>query len=109
MSGGHFDYKEFSLKDEIFGYSDKPKNVFEDKEISGLVWDVLNLIHELARHYSGDTDEEEWLKIKANFKKKWLNGSSEERAKGIIDSSIDELKQELYKTFLPELSCGGDT
>lgn len=46
MSGGRFDYKDSSLKGEIYGWTDKPSNVFEDREISELVWDVLDLIHD---------------------------------------------------------------
>ena len=46
MSGGHFEYLDSRLKEEIFGWTDKPENVFEDREISELVFDVLDLIHE---------------------------------------------------------------
>lgn len=34
MSGGRFDYVDSRCKSEIFGWADKPTNVFEDKEIS---------------------------------------------------------------------------
>ena len=44
MSGGHFDYIDSRAKNEIFGYGDKWWNVFEDREISELVWDIFNLI-----------------------------------------------------------------
>ena len=54
MSGGHFEYLDGRLKDEIFGYENKVKNVFEDREISELVFDVLDLIHEFDWYYSGD-------------------------------------------------------
>jgi len=37
MSGGCFNYIDSQLKSEIFGWSDKPRNVFKDKEISQLV------------------------------------------------------------------------
>ena len=30
MSGGRFDYVDSRLKDEIFGWTDNPSNVFED-------------------------------------------------------------------------------
>lgn len=42
MSGGRFDYKDQGLRNEIFGWGDTWCNVFEDREISELVWDVLN-------------------------------------------------------------------
>lgn len=110
MSGCRFDYKEFTLKDEIFGYTDKPENVFGDKEISELVWDVLYFIHNFDRYCSGDTGEEDWIESKSAFKAKWLKSSPEDRVKRIIDNSMQELRHELYKTFLPnEASSGGDT
>lgn len=99
MSGGRFEYKDFALKDEIFGFSEKCTNIFEDKEISQLVWDVLSLIHDFDWYASGDTGEDNWLKAKKEFKNKWLRDNQKERTKEIIDSSINELKNELYKTF----------
>lgn len=99
MSGGRFDYRDMELRSEVFGYGDKPTNVFEDREISELVWDVLDLIHEFDWYTCGDTSEDSYLKAKAEFKKKWFS-SQEERTKKIIDEAIAELKDELYKTFL---------
>ena len=45
MSGGRFNYMDSTIKNEIFGWTNKPINVFEDREISELVWDVFDLIH----------------------------------------------------------------
>lgn len=42
MSGGRFEYTDERAMSEIFGYTDKPWNVFEDWEISELVWDIFN-------------------------------------------------------------------
>ncbi len=99
MSGGHFNYKDSYLKDAIFGWTDRPRNVFEDIEISEMVWDVLNLIHDYDWYASGDTCEETWLKAKAEFKKKWF-GSRVIRVSQIIDQAVEECKAELYKTFV---------
>jgi hypothetical protein len=98
MSGGHFEYLDSRLKDEIFGYEDKVKNVFEDREISELVFDVLDLIHEFDWYYSGDTDKETYLKAKTEFKKKWLS-SRGVRIKRTIDTALDEVRAELYETY----------
>jgi hypothetical protein len=98
MSGGHFEYLDSRLKDEIFGYEDKVKNVFEDREISELVFDVLDLIHEFDWYYSGDTDKETYLKAKAEFKKKWLSNRGV-RIKRTIDTALDEVRAELYETY----------
>ena len=98
MSGGRFDYVDSRLKDEIYGWTDKPSNVFEDREISELVWDVLDLIHDYDWYASGDTGEETYLKAKSEFKKKWLSNRGV-RVRRIVDDAIEQCKNELYNTF----------
>lgn len=99
MSGGRFEYADSRLKSEIFGYfSEKPSNVFEDREISELVWDVLDLIHDYDWYASGDTCKETYLKKKAEFKKKWLSNRGV-RVRRIVDEALAEVKAELYETY----------
>ena len=99
MSGGRFDYADEHAKSEIFGWcSDKPTNVFEDREISELIWDVFDLIHDFDWYASCDTGEDDWLRSKAKFKEKWLKHDNE-RIKRVIDNAVDEVRQELYKTY----------
>ena len=93
MSGGHFDYTDSQAKSEIFGWTDKPTNVFEDREISELIFDVFDLIHDYDWYVSGDTDENDWLQAKRAFKAKWLHSQPEERTKAIIDAVIDDARQ----------------
>lgn len=69
MSGGRFNYINDSAKSEIFGYfcdyaENRPQipNVFEDREISELVYDVFGLIHDFDWYASGDTSKETYLK-----------------------------------------------
>ena len=99
MSGGHFEYADERAKNEIFGSTDEPRNVFEDREISELVWDVFNLIHDFDWYKSGDTCKETYLKSKADFKKKWMGGNRGVRVRRIIDTVLDEAKRELYETY----------
>lgn len=99
MSGGRFSYLDSSLKNEIFGWQDDPWNALEDREISFLVWDVLELIGEFDYYRSDDTGEDKWLKAKAKFKKKWFETARRDRLKKIIDETAEEFKQELYKTI----------
>ena len=98
MSGGRFNYIDSQLKSEIFGWADKPRNVFEDKEISQLIWDVFELIHAYDWYDSGDTSEKNYLEEKKKFKDKWLREDSD-RCKTIVDEALAEVKAELYKTF----------
>lgn len=104
MSGGKFDYMDRTAMNEIFGCcdSDNIPNVFEDKEISELIYDVFNLIHDYDWYASGDTSEKDYLESKRAFKNKWFNGDKEQREirlKSIVDKAIDEVRDELYKTI----------
>lgn len=98
MSGGRFDYIDSRCKSEIFGWDDRFRNVFEDREISELIFDVFDLIHDYDWYASGDTGEGKWLTAKDAFKKKWLK-RDDERVKRVIDNAIDEVRGELYKTY----------
>lgn len=98
MSGGYFNYVDSHLKDEIFGWGNKPTNVFEDVEISELVWDILNLIHDFDWYTSGDTRRETYLEAKADFKKKWLDNRGV-RVRRIVDEALQQTKDELYEAF----------
>ena len=98
MSGGNFNYVDATLKDEIYGWSDTWHNVFEDREISELVWDILNLIHAYDLYVSSDTCKETYLKAKAEFKRKWFSNRGV-AVRRTIDTAIEELKAELYETY----------
>lgn len=99
MSGGKFQYQNDMLKDEIFGYSLQPTNVFDDWMISELVWDMFNLIHAYDWYASGDTCEETWLKAKRQFKDKWFC-DYKMIGERVIDTAVDKLRRELYETFI---------
>ena len=105
MSGGHFDYKDSSLQNEIFNWGTETTeeamllNPLKDKEISGLTFDLLNLIHTFDWAICGDSSMEKYYKEVQIFKAKWLNSSTEDRAKQIVDLSLNNLKEELYQTF----------
>lgn len=98
MSGGIFNYLDSTLKNEIYGWADTWSNVFEDREISELVWDVLNLIHDYDWYASCDTGKDDYLKAKAEFKKKWFSNRGV-AVRRTIDTAINELKAELYETY----------
>lgn len=103
MSGGYWDYKNNELRDEIFGYiyeRDGEKvnipNVLEDKILSEMVWDMLNMLGDFDLYRCGDTSENTWLNKKQEFKDKWLNQDKDELYKSIVDKSLEELREELY-------------
>lgn len=94
MSGGYFQYEDRHLKYQIFPH-DKLTNELEDREISEIVWDVLELLHEFDYYKKGDSDEEDYIKAKNEFKKKWFEDDRSIRCKRYID----DMKKELYATF----------
>ena len=98
MSGGHFNYVNNTLKSEMFGWVDEPHNVLEDRELSELTWDLLEVIHIYDYYRCDDTSKETYLKAKEEFKKKWFSNRGV-RVRKIVDESIAELKSELYETF----------
>lgn len=98
MSGGRFDYADSRLKTEMFGWSDKPHNVLEDRELSELAWDLLNLIHKYDWYASGDTSKDTYLEAKAKFRKKWFSNRGV-AVRRTIDTAINELREELYETY----------
>lgn len=99
MSGGHFDYADKALKNDMFGYHHENKNPMEDREISNLVYDVLTLLHDFDWYKSGDTSEESYLTAKDKFKKKWLHNKNyqKEVLEQIINDTLQETKDELLK------------
>ncbi|MEE0980477.1 MAG: hypothetical protein U0K91_02235 [Acutalibacteraceae bacterium] len=99
MSGGHFEYRDSALKIEMFGWADKPHNVLEDRELSELAWDLLDVIHEYDWYKSGDTCKKTYLEAKDKLKKKWLSNRGI-NVRRIIDESVNDLKSELYETFV---------
>lgn len=104
MSGGRFNYTDERAMSEIFGFCDDEDipNVFEDREISELIYDVFNLIHDYDWYVSGDTGKETYLRAKELFKNKWLQNNKDlrlMRLQRIVDNAVDELRDELYETI----------
>ena len=98
MSGGYFNYMDSQLKSEVFGWSNQWWNVFEDQEISELVWDIFDLMHDFDWYKKGDTNRETYLRAKADFKKKWMDNRGV-RVRRIVDEALQRTKEELYETF----------
>ena len=85
-------YEALSLKSALFGWTDKPGNVLEDRELSDMTWDLLNLIHTFDCYKSGGCGKEKYLDEKKVFKNKWLSNRGV-RVRNVINSAIDDLKK----------------
>ena len=109
MSGGALDYLPSRVKNDIFGYScDTPHQArqldpLKNPEISELVFDVCELLHEAEWYLSGDTSIVDYDEAIDSFKTKWLNSSGEERAEHIVEEEINIMK----KRILKQLRSGG--
>lgn len=117
MSGGHFEYKDLSLSTDIFGYAIetnynlgcaenelsrkevRKNNIFEDLQISELIYDVFCLIHSFDWYKCGDTSEKQYLDDIKYFKEKWLISTDEDRLRRQIEYGLQEFKEELYKAY----------
>lgn len=102
MSRGYWDYNNQSLQDEIFGWgaeANSVPNIFEDKEISEIIFDMFQLLYAFDSYKSGDWSESDWLGQKGNFKNKWFGKTEDERVKRIVESALADAKDEIFKTF----------
>lgn len=112
MSGGHWDYKNDWLCENIFGvYPDygkagfdqskyaRKRDPFEDIELSELIYDVFCLMHSADWYFSADTGEETYRKDVAYFKNKWLARTPKQRLEQEIESALDMARENLNTVF----------
>lgn len=103
MSRGYWNYENQNLQSDIFGWGaskeDGVPNIFEDKEISELIFEVFELLYAFDSYKSGDWCEGSWLEEKEAFKNKWLGRTEDERIKAVVESTLLEAKAEIFKTF----------
>ncbi len=98
MSGGHFNYQDSQLKNEMFGYDGENKNPMGDHVVSEIVYDVLDLIHHFDWYISGDTGREDYDVVLKAFKEKWLK-NPDSAIKKVIEDRIGELRKELLASL----------
>lgn len=119
MSGGHWDYRNDYLAQDIFGWSIYPDygeagfsqvrramriNPLEDKEVSALLWDIFCLLHSYDWYVSGDTGKEDYQQDLQYFKQKWFKSRSK-RLKEIVEMSCEDLKTELLQMIGENVYC----
>lgn len=105
MSRGLWNYCDQNLKSDIFGWNittteqAMKQNPFKDKEISGILFDIFDLMYSYDGYACGDTSEEDYREAVKVFKNKWLNSEASDRIRYVIDNSLKDLKEELLLTF----------
>lgn len=102
MSRGRWDYKNESLQSDMFGYYAEEngiEDIFNDMEVSTLVYDVFGLMYSLDSYLSGDWSKGDYEEDLIAFKKKHLK-NRDEKLKDIIDKETEKLKQSLLKMII---------
>lgn len=99
MSGGYWNYEDSRLKDEIFHYCNVPHNVLEDAELSILVFEMFEVLHQFDLYKSDDTSKEDYLACKKAFKKKWIRNTNYRKdvLKKIIEDEFEAKKNEVLE------------
>ena len=91
MSGGAWDYASYKVEDLSYKV--------EDREISELLKDLGELIHDEEWYESGDYSRSDYLETLDKFKKKWFKSSREERLRKIVIKELDRFKNKLLETI----------
>lgn len=99
MSGGHWDYKDRTLREWMFGYCENGiSNPLRDEELSRLLYDLFDLIEWADLYQCSNISEQTYNKHKRAFKKKWLS-DPDKRVQMVIDAKLAEARKELIETY----------
>ena len=90
MSGGSYDYVSYKLTEQC-------KDHMYDPEMNDMIVDLAQVLHELEWWQSSDFSESDYRAELAKFKKKWFNGSRDERLTKYVEASIQGLRTELMQ------------
>lgn len=105
MSRGLWDYKDQNLQQEIFGWPTTTteqamkKNPLQDKELSGILFDLFKVMYSYDGYACGDTSESDYRETANAFKDKWLKKEASDRIRYVVDTSLKDLREELLLTF----------
>lgn len=114
MSGGRFNYKQYDLAEEIFGYrlhvdygeegfSQAPQaarmNPLHDVEMSEMLWDMICVVHSYDWWASGDNGEERYRADVKHFKEKWLGKTPTQRTNKMIQDAMERAKEDAEIAF----------
>ena len=99
MSGGYWNYEDTRLKNEIFHYRSIPHNALEDAELSIMLFELFEVLHQFDLYKSDDTDKEDYLEAKKAFKKKWMRNTNYRKdvLKKIIENEFEAKKNEVLE------------
>ena len=86
MSGGSMDYLCYRVEEAA--------SAMGDRELTELVKDVAELLHDREWYISGDYGANTWEESVRKFKQKWFDKPREKRLKALIEQMFDETKQE---------------
>lgn len=109
MSRGYFDYHNIVLRDKLFPrcYHNTPGQTkmarrddpMEDKLLSELVYDIMEVLDDLDCYKTGDINEAEYRETTEAFRAKWFDITNEDLLRREIENNLTEVKENLYKSF----------
>lgn len=99
MSGGYWNYEDTRLKNEIFQYRNVPWNALEDAELSTMLFELFEVLHQFDWYKSDDSDKEDYLAAKKAFKKKWMRNTNYRKdvLRKIIEDEFEAKKNEVIE------------
>lgn len=100
MSGGSMDYLCYRVEEQA--------SQMGDRELSELIKDVAELLHDREWYLSGDYGDETWEKCARKFKRKWFEQPREDRLKALIEQTFNEAKRECMSMIGAQTSRPSD-
>ena len=100
MSGGSMDYLCYRVEEQA--------SQMGDRELSELIKDVAELLHDREWYLSGDYGDETWEKCARKFKQKWFKTPREERLKAFIEQTFNEAERECMSMIGAQTACTSD-
>ena len=109
MSGGYWEYKDCDLANCIFNWDidinfednlkARKQDPMKDPELSEMVYDLFCLLHSADWYLSGDTGFEDYRADVDRFKTKWFGKTQKKRIKDNIDTELEIVRKDLYRSF----------
>ena len=87
--------------DYVYFHVDEAASMCEDMELAELLRDAALVLHDEEWWRSGDSSEDAYRKMLAEFKAKWFEGDRADRLKGYVDREIEQCRKRCYSIIGP--------
>lgn len=100
MSGGSMNYLCYRVEEAA--------DAMGDRELTELVKDIAELLHDREWYISGDYGEDTWEESVQKFKRKWFEQPRKDRLKALIEQTFNEAKRECMSMIGAQTSRPSD-